>query len=146
MHRVCPFKNSGRVDSHRLIVLPDMMPSRTKIRGSLLVLAVTLVLGFVVAELGVRQFQPVPLTKLLPFAQTRFIEPPTGAPESYGRFDVELGWSIGRSAQSVDDSILFQSNAGGFRADREYTIDPTPGVHRVAAFGDSFVHCDEVNY
>jgi hypothetical protein len=62
------------------------------------------------------------------------------------RFDAELGWSIGRSASAVDGGVLFQSSAGGFRADREYDPEPPPGVRRIAAFGDSFVHCDEVNY
>jgi hypothetical protein len=123
-----------------------MVLLQSKYRRSLAVLAVTLVLGLVVAEVGLRAVKPVPETSLLPFVETRFTEPPVGEPDGYGRFDAELGWSIGRSAQMIDDGILFQSNDGGFRADREYAIEPPPGVHRVEAFGDSFVHCDEVNY
>jgi len=84
---------------------------------------------------------------LLPFVERPHMEaPPDGVPDSYGRFDARLGWSIGRSASTIDDGILFRSNDGGFRADREYDREPTVGIRRVAAFGDSFVHCDEVNY
>lgn len=41
--------------------------------------------------------------------------------------------------------MLFRSSAGGFRAAREYAVEPPSGGRRIAAFGDSFVHCDEVN-
>jgi hypothetical protein len=120
--------------------------SRSTIRTALGVLVVTIVLGLVAAELGVRVFQPVPPAALLPFVEAPLPDVQAGAPESYGRFDAELGWSQGRSARTVDDGIVFQSGAGGFRADREYDLAPPRGVRRIEAFGDSFVHCDKVNY
>jgi hypothetical protein len=46
----------------------------------------------------------------------------------------------------VDDGIVFQANEAGFRAEREYSLEPPPGVRRIAAFGDSFTHCDEVSF
>src|SRR5215217_3704317 len=106
----------------------------------------TICLGLAAAEVSLRLLQPVPSTELLPFVERPHSPPAESAPPSYVRFDADLGWSIGQSVSAVDDGVLFRSSAGGFRADREYDRVPTPGVRRVAAFGDSFVHCDEVNY
>jgi hypothetical protein len=64
--------------------------------------------------------------------------------DSYLRFDPDLGWSQRPGARAVDDGIVYQANEAGFRADREHSREPLPGVRRLAAFGDSFTHCDEV--
>jgi hypothetical protein len=125
------------------------MPRPTAIRlGALAVLLVTVVVGLVGTELGLRVVQPVPREKLLPFPSPTYQDVPADkdAPQGYTRFDAELGWSIGRSAQGVNDGIVFRSSEGGFRANREYSLVPPAGVRRIAAFGDSFVHCDEVQY
>ncbi len=54
--------------------------------------------------------------------------------------DSALGWRYrGDRADSVNGS-----NAWGARGRREYTPRPRPHVTRVAAFGDSFVYCNEV--
>jgi len=111
------------------------------------VLFITVVVGLAAAEIGVRVVQPVPDASLLPFVETPHGPlPADGTPDSYYRFDEMLGWSIGRSAQVENDGISFRSSAGGFRAEREYDLEPPTAVHRVEAFGDSFVHCDEVSY
>jgi hypothetical protein len=122
------------------------MTTQSKYRGSIATLIATFVLALAGAEMSLRVLQPVPMSDLLPYAAPRLMQPPDATPDAYVRFDAELGWSIGRSARTVDDGILLRSNAGGFRAEREYDYEPPLGVRRVAAFGDSFVHCDEVSY
>jgi hypothetical protein len=112
----------------------------------LLVVLITVLIGLAVAEAAVRAIEPVPAAELLPFPSrheeiARLVER-----DAYLRFDAELGWSQQPSTRRVDDGIVFQSNAAGFRAEREYSREAPPGVRRVAAFGDSFTHCDEVSY
>lgn len=51
----------------------------------------------------------------------------------------KLGWSI----KPGGGKDLYQANSQGLRADRDYSLTPGSQI-RVAAFGDSFVHCDEV--
>ena len=120
------------------------MRSRS-LRAGLLVAAITVLLGLGLAEAAVRRVQPVPESALLPFPFHHVEIARIAARDSYLRFDPELGWSQGPGARGVDDGVVFQANEAGFRADREYTLEPPPGVRRVAAFGDSFTHCDEVS-
>lgn len=56
------------------------------------------------------------------------------------QLDAELGW---RYRAGHRDSRN-QMNAQGLRSRHEYSTVPGPGVIRVAAFGDSFVYCNEV--
>jgi len=124
-----------------------MARSIARWRVALSVLLSTLLLGLVGAEAGLRLFEPIPPTELLPLPQQQHDQPPgDAAPSGYLRFDPYLGWSVAPSARSVDDGVVYASGAGGFRADREYASETPGGVARVAAFGDSFVHCDEVSY
>jgi lysophospholipase L1-like esterase len=51
-------------------------------------------------------------------------------------YDPLLGWTNRPNVPNY--------NAAGMRADREYTLDPPDGVLRIAAFGDSFTHGNEV--
>ncbi len=51
-----------------------------------------------------------------------------------------LGWTIKPNGRWG----LYQANAQGLRADREYDQIPRGGAVRIAAFGDSFTHGDEV--
>jgi hypothetical protein len=60
--------------------------------------------------------------------------------EPYYPFDAELGWTVRRSGRLP----LYRANSQGIRADRDYAPEPPPGVLRIAAFGDSFVHGTEV--
>ena len=119
------------------------MRSRS-LRLGLLVTAVTVLLGLVVAEVAVRRLQPVPESQLLPFPFRHIEIARVVAHDSYLGFDQDLGWSQEPGARAVDDGIVFEANAAGFRADRDYSPEPPPGVKRLAAFGDSFIHCDEV--
>lgn len=60
----------------------------------------------------------------------------------YLQADSQLGWSIMPNGESPDGR--YRSNSAGIRADREYTKTPPPGFIRIATYGDSFTHCDDV--
>ena len=62
--------------------------------------------------------------------------------DSYLRYDPHLGWTIRPDGRTRDGRQ--RANAAGLRADREYTPAPAPDVLRIALFGDSFTHGDEV--
>lgn len=114
-------------------------------RAGLLVAVITVLLGLGLAEAAVRWVQPVPPAELLPFPFQPIEVDRLAASDGYLRFDPDLGWSQRPGARVVDDGIVYRANEAGLRADREYTREPPPGVRRIAAFGDSFTHCDEVN-
>ncbi len=62
---------------------------------------------------------------------------------SYLRFDPTLGWTIRPNSES--ENHLYRSNPEGIRADHSYPVDaPLSGYLRLAAFGGSFAHCDDV--
>lgn len=67
----------------------------------------------------------------------RFVEQKT----DYIVFSASLGWSI----KEKGNSRLYQANSDGIRSDKEYALNPSPGILRVSTFGDSFTHCDDVN-
>ncbi len=60
--------------------------------------------------------------------------------DSLVRLDPEIGWVYGPGHRGD----LYSSNSQGLRGRREYAPRPPPGVLRLAAFGDSFVHANEV--
>lgn len=51
-----------------------------------------------------------------------------------------LGWEYGTGTVSDTEHL----NNQGLRAEREYAVEPPPGITRIAAFGDSYVYCNEV--
>jgi len=61
---------------------------------------------------------------------------------SYMLFDSELGWTNRPGSCSRDR--LYCANSQGLRANREYAPVPEGGVVRIALFGDSFIHGDDV--
>jgi hypothetical protein len=58
-------------------------------------------------------------------------------------YDPNLGWSPRPNAQ---DWVYFYNSAGIRSAPSEYSVTPKPGVLRIALFGDSYTHCDEVSF
>lgn len=67
--------------------------------------------------------------------------------ESYIRADPELGWTIRPDARSRDG--LYLSDRLGLRSPergRDTPRRPRPGVLRIALFGDSFTHGNDVAY
>ena len=67
-----------------------------------------------------------------------FIE---GADSRYITFSPRLGWTIQKNGRSN----LYQANSKGFRSSKEYDKEPPTGIRRIATFGDSFVHCQNVS-
>lgn len=63
-----------------------------------------------------------------------------GGSSSYVVFDPELGWTIRPNGAKRG----YKTNSQGIRASREYSLQPPPGVLRLAAFGDSFTHASDV--
>ncbi len=51
----------------------------------------------------------------------------------------DLGYGLGKNK----DTGLYRTNQMGFRADQEYALLPGKNTLRLAAFGDSFVFCDD---
>jgi hypothetical protein len=58
----------------------------------------------------------------------------------YVAHDQDLGWTI-KPNGSTD---LFRANSAGLRGDKEYSELPSSELVRIATFGDSFTHGDEV--
>ena len=60
--------------------------------------------------------------------------------EKYITHDPVLGWTLKPDGQTE----LYQANAQGLRSNTIYSPVPPKNKVRIATFGDSFVHCDEV--
>lgn len=66
---------------------------------------------------------------------------------SYTHYDPDLGWAVRPNSQSANG--LYFSNSAGVRTPSsrlETSPDPLPGTLRIAIFGDSFTHGDDVPY
>lgn len=64
--------------------------------------------------------------------------------DTYLQFDPVLGWSIRPSVTAEWLGTTYTSNSLGIRSLREYELVAPEGVTRIAAFGPSFTHGDEV--
>ena len=62
--------------------------------------------------------------------------------QAYIEYAPVRGWKI--SPNRTGSSGLAHSNGQGLRGEKDYSLEPEPGVLRIAAFGDSFVHGDDV--
>lgn len=60
--------------------------------------------------------------------------------EKYTIHDPILGWTVKPGGSKPP----YKASAQGLRANREYSFNPTPHMTRIATFGDSFTHGDEV--
>src|SRR5262245_64759817 len=58
----------------------------------------------------------------------------------YLTYSAALGWTIKPGGRGD----MYRAHGQGIRADREFARVPPPGTLRIAAFGDSFTHGDEV--
>ncbi len=61
---------------------------------------------------------------------------------NYTVHDADLGWTIRPSSEGQK---LYRANSQGLRGDREYPVEKAEGKIRIAAFGDSFTHSDDVS-
>ena len=103
-----------------------------------------LLLGLVLGEVALRIVSPIPSEDLLPLTYDRAGLERIAANDTYIAFDQKLGWTVARGLERAANSATYRSNSAGMRSDREYAIErPTTGP-RLAAFGDSFTHCDDV--
>ena len=59
---------------------------------------------------------------------------------TYYRISSTLGWEI----QEFGSNDLYSANSAGIRSDKEYSVERPGDVVRIAAFGDSFTHGDDV--
>lgn len=107
-------------------------------------MALGLALGLVLAELGLRLALPIPSEYLLPLPYKWEELRRIAADETYIRFDAALGWVPTPASTHEGGGIIYRTNRAGLRADREYAPEPQPGLRRLAAFGDSFTYCEEV--
>lgn len=64
---------------------------------------------------------------------------------SYNVYDPELGWALRPSTEKKKEGFSYRTNAQGFRSDKDYTTPLSEDILRIAIFGDSFVHGDEVS-
>lgn len=107
-------------------------------------IALGLLLGLVFGEIGLRVAAPVKADDLLPLAYDRAGLERIEAGDTYIAFDPALGWTIAPSTSRTAPSATYQSNSAAMRASREYALAPPEHGRRLAAFGDSFTHCDDV--
>jgi hypothetical protein len=105
-----------------------------------------LVLGLLLVEGALRLVQPIPSEQLLPltFHERRLRRLVKG--EAYVTYDQTLGWVTTPGIRQRIGNHLYRHNDDGLRAEREYALAPPSGVRRIAAFGDSFTYCHEVNF
>jgi hypothetical protein len=108
------------------------------------VVAFGLLLGLVLGEIALRIVSPIPKRDLLPLEYDRAGLERVAAGDTYIAFDERLGWTVARSLERETHSATYRSNGAGMRGDREYELTPPRSGLRLAAFGDSFTHCDDV--
>jgi hypothetical protein len=74
-------------------------------------------------------------------SQRKLIETLIDGATDYIEHDDALGWSIRKGGKAK----AYEANRFGVRSSREYDYQRIPvGVHRIAAFGDSYTHSDNV--
>ena len=113
----------------------DDRPSRRRrwfrFVAGLLVVGITIAITLLVAEVGVRLFNP----------QVLFPRYVTDGP-----FGTRVNVPNARYWHtSPEMRAQFRINAMGIRSDREFTLDKPPGVLRIVGLGDSFTQGYEVN-
>jgi hypothetical protein len=121
-------------------------PRVNRITGPLAFIVTGVVLGCLLGEIGIRIVAPLPVEDMLPLPYNHDGLRRLKQADTYLRFDPSLGWTTGPAARVEDKGVVYRSNAAGIRAEREVPPEPPAGVRRLAAFGDSFTHCDDVNY
>jgi hypothetical protein len=103
-----------------------------------------LLLGLIGGEIGLRIVSPVAASDLLPLSYDQAGLERIAAHDTYITFDRVLGWTVAPAMRRAATSATYQSNGAGLRATREYELSPPETGPRLAAFGDSFTHCDDV--
>jgi hypothetical protein len=108
------------------------------------IIAFGLLLGLLFGEIALRIVAPVKASDLLPLSYDRASLERIAAQDTYIAFDPSLGWTVARSTSRPSNQAVYTSNSAGMRSLREYALTPPETGPRLAAFGDSFTHCDDV--
>jgi hypothetical protein len=127
--------------------LTQPLPTRKKLVFSLVLLAVLWLLVELACRAGLWaldrykgiEYTPA-LVQTLSDKHRGILQAHLGGSASYVVYDPELGWTIRPYAAKRG----YRANRYGIRANREYALQPPPGVLRLAAFGDSFTHASDV--
>jgi hypothetical protein len=117
-----------------------------KALGKLALVLFGIGLATLLIDVGARLLWPERYHRLLPLTYRQADLGRIVEGDAYLAFDQELGWTIAPGVERSFGQVVYRSNNAGLRADREYDRQPPPNVQRVAAFGDSFTHCDEVPF
>jgi hypothetical protein len=119
-------------------------------RLTALLFGVLLALGL--AELGLRlagpalaRARPDLFAAHLPFSYHVEAIDRLAAGDLYLTLDPALGWVNTPDFARQGPSEYNRHNHAGLRADRDYPPTPPAGVRRLAAYGDSFTYCGEVD-
>ena len=109
----------------------------------LVVLAAGELLGLVglaaLSKLRGLKYDPISEERLPAMARERIAALVAGR-TAYVAHSPTLGWTL--KPRGV--AFPYRASAQGLRADRDYALVPPPGILRIAAFGDSFTHADDV--
>ncbi len=84
---------------------------------------------------------PLPLATA---AQVAVMDEWAGRADTYLQYDAVLGWSIRPDITAEWEGSTYTSNSLGLRSERDYALEPPPGITRLGTFGPSFTHGDEV--
>jgi hypothetical protein len=103
-----------------------------------------LLIATVLGEVGLRVAGPaVPVARLpLTYDQDALSRIASG--DAYVAFDENLGWLPTPLVDRIGGDVHYRHSAAGLRSDRDYSSTPDPGLRRIAAYGDSFTYCEEV--
>jgi hypothetical protein len=114
------------------------------VRARLVLVACSIAVTVVLAEIGIRIWSPIPEDQMLPFRyHAERVHRIANGDVSLG-FDPDLGWKPTPDRVRRDDGVVYRNSHQALRADREYDLAPPAGRHRIEAFGDSFTYCAEV--
>src|SRR3954447_496686 len=108
------------------------------------IIAFGLLLGLIFGEIAIRIVAPIKSSDLLPLQYDRAGLERIAAKDTYIAFDQSLGWTVSPSMSRPSNQAVYTSNSAGMRSLREYAVAPPESGPRLAAFGDSFTHCDDV--
>ena len=86
------------------------------------------------------KYDPISEERLPARARAR-IEALVAGRTSYVVHSPTLGWTLKPGGATE----LYRASAQGLQAERDYAATPPPGILRIAAFGDSFTHADDVS-
>lgn len=108
------------------------------------VIVVALMVGLILGDIALRVAAPVKTEDLLPLSYDKQGLDRIAAGSTYIGYSQSLGWTVSPRMTGVAASATYRSNSAGMRATREYSQTPPDDAPRLAAFGDSFTHCDDV--